>query len=230
VSGVVRAKPDETPARAVAPAPAPGWCGPLAAAPPHAVAGDDSWVDDFAGAPHAALGPDYVVFEAIRAGDRAYGPSVVTRSQHFAHNGHWMVDLQSVGNPPTEYEGDARDLATGTNFGGAAMRPRAAFTLRGGLAVEVDVSAAMAAYDDAAWPEIVVTTAAAPTGVETDPLHAAGVFGGAWVLACRLEPSRRATCEERDARGASVATWRSTAAPASCCRSALPSSTATTSR
>jgi len=190
----------------------------------------NSWRDDFAGAPHSAMPDDYVVFEAIRYAMKSYGASTIVRTKHFAHNGHWMVDLQSVGNPPDTYEGDLRDLATGTNFGGAAMRPRPAFSAADGrLVIEADVSATMAAYNNMAWPEIVITTAPAPTGRESDAIHAVGVFGGAWTFGCRLEPSRRAACELRDPAGETLATaqsqpeiaaWRTCAldAPDAACR------------
>ena len=198
------------PIGAIAPAPPLSWCDSLPPANTTATIGANSWRDDFAGAPHSALPKDYLVFEAIRYASKTYGPSAIVRSQHFVHNGHWMVDLESVGSPPGEYEGDLRDLATGTNFGGAAMRPRNAFSPSDGrLVVEADVSAAMAAYNNMAWPEIVITTAPAPTGRESDAIHALGVFGGAWAFGCRLEPSRSAACELRDPAGHTLAAAQS---------------------
>ncbi len=185
------------PIRAVLPdAPPAGWCQDLAAGTATAVRRPSGWTDVFRSQLHAELSADYVAFDApLRPGN-------VFKSKHFAHNDHWMVDVATHGTPPSEYEGDPRDLERAEDWGGALMRPAASFRASGGrVVVEVDVSAAMAAYGDDAWPEIVVTTASAPTGVEVDQFHAIGVFGGAPALGCRLSPDRQAVCTAHDASG-----------------------------
>jgi hypothetical protein len=79
------------------------------------------------------------------------------------------------------------------------MRPDAPFHfVDGRLTVEVDVAAGMAAYGDHAWPEIVVTTASAPTSRETNGWYAAGIFGGHPVVACGLPADRLSECRIYD--------------------------------
>jgi hypothetical protein len=76
-----------------------------------------------------------------------------------------MVDVAGHGAPPGVYEGSVAEIAIGPNNGGALMRPDAGFHfVNGRLVIEVGVAAAMTAYSDRIWPEIVVTTAEAPTG------------------------------------------------------------------
>jgi hypothetical protein len=191
-------RPSEPPRGAVPPAP-PAWCTTLAPAVATEEDGADRWVDGFRnGLQMGAFPPGYQVFEAAR-------PSVVFRTKHFVHNEHWMVDVAGRGDPPTEYEGDPRDLATGSHYGGGMVRPDRTFRfVDGRLVVEFDVAAGMLAYHDG-WPELVVTTAAAPTGRETDPLHAIGIFGGSPSVGCRLYTDRTANCSAFDATGRTIA-------------------------
>lgn len=191
-------RPSEPPRGAVPPAP-PAWCTTLAPAVATGEDGADRWVDGFRnGLQMGAFPPGYQVFEAAR-------PSVIFRTKHFVHNEHWMVDVAGRGDPPTEYEGDPRDLATGSHYGGGMVRPERSFRFSDGkLVIEFDVAAGMLAYNDG-WPEVVVTTAAAPTGRETDPLHAIGVFGGAPSVGCRLYTDRTANCSAFDATGRTIA-------------------------
>ena len=191
-------RPAAAPRGAIPPAP-PAWCTLLGSAVPTAEHGADRWVDGFhSGAQLAAFPPGYRIFEAARV-------STVFRTKHFAHNEHWMVDVAGREDPPTEYEGDPRDLETGSHYGGGMVRPDAAFRFAGGrLVIEFDVAAGMLVYHDG-WPEIVVTTAAAPTGHETDPLHAIGVFGGAPAVGCRLYTDRTANCSAYDGTGRGIA-------------------------
>ncbi|HEY8657336.1 MAG TPA: hypothetical protein VIN34_11445, partial [Candidatus Limnocylindria bacterium] len=187
-------RPSDPPRGAIPPT-APAWCSTLVSAIPTAEDGPDRWIDGFRnGLQLGAFPPDYRVFEAAR-------PSVIFRTKHFVHNEHWMVDVAGRGDPPTEYEGDPRDLETGTHYGGGMVRPDRAFRfIDGRLVVEFDVAAGMLAYHDG-WPEVVVTTAPAPTGQETDPLHAIGVFGGAPSVGCRLYTDRTANCSAYDGSG-----------------------------
>ena len=191
-------RPADPPRGAVPPA-LPAWCSTLTAGVSTAEDGPDRWIDGFRnGLQMGAFPAGYQVFEAAR-------PSVIFRTKHFVHNEHWMVDVAGRGDPPAEYEGDPRDLETGTHYGGGMVRPDRAFRFRGGrLVVEFDVAAGMLAYHDG-WPELVVTTATAPTGRETDPLHAIGVFGGAPSVGCRLYTDRTANCSAYDGTGRGIA-------------------------
>ncbi len=163
-----------TPLGALPPA-VPAWCVALTAGVDSAVRGVNSWTDEFrSGAVNARLSTSYRVFELGRP-----HTSTVFRTQHFAQNGHWMVDVAGRGAPLGVYAGAVDDFAIGPNNGGALMRPDAEFGFEDGrLVVEVDVAAGMNSYGDHAWPEIVVTTANAPIaegGAPTTPAR-----GAAW--------------------------------------------------
>jgi hypothetical protein len=155
----------------------------------------NSWTDEFrTGAVNARVASSYRVFELGRS--RA---SSVFKTQHFAHNGHWMVDVAGHGAPLGIYPDSVDDFVIGPNNGGAFMRPDAAFRfVDGRLVIEVDVAAGMSSYGDHAWPEIVVTTANAPTPYETNGWYAAGVFGGYPVVACGLPADRLSECRIYD--------------------------------
>src|SRR5258708_7545206 len=178
------------------PAGPPAWCFPLVAGVSTAHSSANSWIDDFdSGMDHAAFPKTYRVFEAAKPA------STITLTRHFMHNAHWMVDVAGSGAPPDEYEGERRDALIGTHWGGALMRPDRTFRFADGrLVVEFDMAAGMLAYHDG-WPEIVVTTAAAPTGSEVDPIHAIGIFGGAPSVGLRLYTDRTALSSAYDATG-----------------------------
>jgi hypothetical protein len=182
------------PLGALAPA-TPAWCLKLAAGVDSAIRGLNSWTDEFAsGVENAQMPASYRIFELGRP-----RTSTVFRTQHFAHNGHWMVDVAGHGAPLGVYAGAVDDFEIGPNNGGALMRPDASFRfVDGRLIVEVDVAAGMAAYGDHAWPEIVVTTAEAPTAHETNGWYAAGIFGGHPVVACGLPADRLSECRVYD--------------------------------
>lgn len=171
------------------------WCLPLAPGINTAVIGQNSWIDSFqSGLNHAQIPDGYRVFEAAR-------DSRIFRTKHFAHNGHWMVDVAGSGNLPGEYAEDLRDLVPAVNWGGALMRPERTFRFSGGrFVVEFDVAAGMLAYREG-WPEVVLSTASAPTGIEVDQLHAIGLFGGAASVGCRLYTDRTSNCSAYDATG-----------------------------
>ena len=187
-------EPSESPLGAV-PAGPPAWCFPLVAGVSTARSGANSWVDLFdSGLDHARFPTTYRVFEAARA-------STVTLTRHFTHNGHWMVDVAGKGAAPGEYEGDRRDALAATHWGGGMVRPDRTFRFAGGtLTVEFDMAAGMLAYHDG-WPEIVVTTADRPTGIDVDPTHAIGVFGGAPSAGVRLYTDRAVQSSAYDATG-----------------------------
>ena len=183
-----------TPLGALSPA-VPAWCVTLTAGVDSAIRGVNSWTDEFgSGAVNARLSTSYRVFELGRP-----HTSTLFRTQHFAQNGHWMVDVAGRGAPLGVYAGAVDDFEIGPNNGGALMRPDAEFRFEDGrLVVEVDVAAGMNSYGDHAWPEIVVTTANAPTPYETNGWYAAGIFGGYPVVACGLPADRLSECRIYD--------------------------------
>lgn len=187
-------EPSASPLGAIPTGP-PAWCIGLVAGVSTARSSVNSWEDLFdSGLDHARFPSSYRVFEAARA-------STVTLTRHFIHNGHWMVDVAETGALPDEYEGDRRDALLATHWGGGMVRPDRTFRFADGrLTVEFDMAAGMLAYHDG-WPEIVVTTAAAPTGNDADPTHAIGVFGGAPSVGMRLYTDRTALSSAYGATG-----------------------------
>jgi len=187
--------PDATPPLGALPPAVPAWCIELTAGVDSAVRGVNNWSDEFrSGAVNARISNSYRVFELGRS-----RTSSVFETEHFAHNGHWMVDVAGHGAPLGIYPDSVDDFAIGPNNGGALMRPDAAFHfVEGRLVVEVDVAAGMDSYGDHAWPEIVITTADAPTPYETNGWYAAGIFGGYPVVACGLPADRLSECRIYD--------------------------------
>ena len=186
---------DPSPPLGALPPAVPAWCLSLASGVDSAVRGVNSWTDEFkSGAVNARIASSYRLFELGRI--RA---STVFKTEHFAHNGHWMVDVAGHGAPLGIYPDSVDDFVIGPNNGGALMRPDATFRfVDGRLVIEVDVAAGMTSYGDHAWPEIVVTPAAAPTPYETNGWYAAGVFGGSPVVACGLPADRLSECRIYD--------------------------------
>ncbi len=175
------------------------WCesdGPSADTAVHV---GNSWNDSFAGgAVHGKVPTSYRVFDSPRS--KALRATTVDRTEHFFHNGHWMVDIRGGGAPNGIYEGSAKDFFTGPNNGGGLMRPDASFTFEDGhLVVEFEVAAGMTAYGDHVWPELVVTTAPAPSDRETNGWYAAGLFGGYPAIGCAFPADRLSECRVYDA-------------------------------
>ena len=126
--------------------PAPVWCyDPMEADAPTLVNGANSWLDEFNhGASLTALGGGYRTFEV----------GTIGRARHWRHADHWMVDVE--GNDP--------DGPPPYDFGATMMRPDRTFrAINGTLVIEAEVAAGVVDYQGIAWPELVVTTAAAPT-------------------------------------------------------------------
>lgn len=192
--GVTPKCAEETPLGALPPA-VPAWCISLGTPVDSAVRGRNSWTDEFkSGAVNARIPTAYRVFDLARS--RA---SSVFRTETFAQNGHWMVDVAGHGAPLGIYPDSVDDFAIGPNNGGALMRPDASFRFEDGrLVIEVDVAAGMKAYGDHAWPEIVITPAETPTPHETNGWYAAGIFGGYPVVACGLPADRLSECRIYD--------------------------------
>ena len=148
---------------------------------------------------HAQLSSSYVVYENTRRVATGANTSLY-RTQHFAHNGHWMVDIAGSGAPMGIYEGSAADFFTGPNNGGGLMRPNEPFRFEDGhLVIEFETSAGMTAYGDHVWPELVVTTAPAPAMRETNGWYAAGLFGGSAAIGCAFPSDRLSECRVYDA-------------------------------
>ncbi|MHB8631753.1 MAG: hypothetical protein ACYC9W_07490 [Candidatus Limnocylindria bacterium] len=177
----------------------PAWCNAPGPTTDTAIRGPNSWFDGFGSdAMHARMPSSYLVFENARQASPAASTSVY-RTEHILHNGHWMVDIAGHGAPPGVYEGSAADFFTGPNNGGGLMRPDAGFHFENGrLVVEFDVSAGMIAYGDRVWPEVVVTTAPKPSGVETNGWYAAGLFGGSPAIGCAFPSDRLSECRIYD--------------------------------
>ena len=191
-SGRVDRTCDAPPVGALEPARA-AWCGDMHGRGVATAVAGDPWIDTFGGSvEHGAIPATYRVFEA--------GPPSLYRSVHFLHNGHWMVDIESIGVPPDRYVGGRPDAKEASDFGGALMRPDRSFrAVADRLVIEADTSAGMQAYIDA-WPEIVITTAPAPTLV-VDPRFTYGVFGGHSTVGCRFENDRTPVCAAFSADG-----------------------------
>ena len=162
---------DTVPLGALAPA-IPEWCkDPLVAGLDTHAEGANSWVDDFDhGQTHAALNGAYV------SGDLG-----LTDSIFFQHNNHWMVDIQGPGK------------------GAAWMRPNRSFAAENGtLVVETEVAPSIATYNTSTlgdfWPEIVVTSAPAPTFSRPDALYLYDEFANNWTFGCRLQRDGSPIC------------------------------------
>src|SRR5215472_11456180 len=153
----------------------PVWClGALAAEPTtRQVDKWGGWVDSFQ--TNVQLGRmnngdmGYHVFDGL-----SNGASVQT--MHWVNNNHWMVDMTH-------------------DNGGAAITPNQSFRFQNGkLVIEADVAAGIPGYIGKVWPEVVWSTAPAPTGNTVDGLYLYGRFGGAWASGCRLQAERTMVC------------------------------------
>jgi hypothetical protein len=148
----------------------------------------NGWSDGFGhGLQHAELGAGYRVFDNLAS---------VHETIHWRHNNHWMVDVRGFDDTPDDGP---------YNVGGTMMRPDRSFRFENGmLVVEAQVAAGIAAYGGAAWPELVVTTAPAPTFGRTDDLYSYDEFAGHDTLGCRLQSERAPICAlfDNSVRGA----------------------------
>lgn len=199
-SGAAECAPTAAPPLGALPPNVPAWCYGHATAADTAVRAGNTWTDGFqSGAVHARLPASYRVFEGARR-VATTANTTLYRTEHFAHNGHWMVDIAGRGAPMGIYEGSAADFFTGPNNGGGLMRPDAGFRFEDGrLVIEFEASAGMTAYGDRVWPEVVVTTAPAPAKRETNGWYAAGLFGGSPAIGCAFPSDRLSECRVYDA-------------------------------
>src|SRR2546428_10399920 len=139
-----------TPLGALPPA-VPAWCVTLTAGVDSAIRGVNSWTDEFGSAAvNARLSTSYRVFELGRP-----HTSTVFRTQHFAQNGHWMVDVAGHGAALGVYSGAVDDFEIGPNNGGALMRPGVAFRVAGGgLVIQGGVAAGVEGDGDHSWAAV----------------------------------------------------------------------------
>ena len=145
--------------------PGPIWTQSRSDGPTTSVQGANAWIDEFEhGLSFGVLGPDYAAFKG----------GVTARSEHWRHADHWMTDIE----------------ATGAAFSAIALRPNRSFRFEGGLlAVETVVASRIDTYGNTIWPEVVLTTAAAPTSARRDALYLYDQFAGHYTLGCRLQPA-----------------------------------------
>jgi hypothetical protein len=91
-----------------------------------------------------------------------------------------------------DVNGYDRDGGGPYNQGGAFLRPSRSFRFVNGrrLVVVAEVAAGVADYDGHAWPEIVVSTASAPTRTPADHLYSYGWFRRFDTVGIRLDSGR----------------------------------------
>ncbi len=148
------------------------------------IAGENEWEDEFDhGLSFATLRhTNYRVFESQKH---------LYRSAHWRHANHWMVDLVPFA-PGAEGSFEV--------VGGAFLSPNQTFHFENGkLIVEADVAAGHPDYESQrAWPELIVTTAAAPSFSRRDGLYGYDLFPGNWTLGCRLHHRGEPVCTLMD--------------------------------
>jgi hypothetical protein len=157
--------------------PAPVWCyDPMETGPSTFRRGANTWEDGFDHRLNLAdLGPGYRTFDVGSIG----------RTRHWRHADHWMVDIEgnAPGGPPP------------WDFGASMMRPDQTFRfINGMLVIEADVAAGVEEYQGVAWPELVVTTAAAPTQIRPNGTYVYEAFPNHWTVGCRLQADGAPTC------------------------------------
>ena len=158
---------------ALAGAPGPSWLFSKSDGPTTFHSGGNTWEDRFDhGLTKANLGAGYQTFKIGQA----------VQADHWRHANHWMVDVESGG---------------GYNAG--FLRPDRSFTFQDGkLVFEAVVAAGLEEYGTSIWPELVVTTASAPTFPRRDRLYAYEDFAGHYSLGCRLQSDGTTTCAMYD--------------------------------
>jgi hypothetical protein len=107
---------------------------------------------------------------------------------HFAHNNHWMADIQgNNGQYPT--------------LCAAWMRPDRTFTVQPGgvLVIEFEVASPIAGTRNVdgisdAWPEFTVTTDPTPGNLRANGTYLYETFAGHWTFGCRMQQSKHPIC------------------------------------
>jgi hypothetical protein len=170
--------PDVTPAGALPEQPDQVLCIKLGEGPDTSTQSVNAWRDEFNhGLSFGGFqNTNYKIYNALSA----------YKSAHWRHANHWMVDLM-----PKSLVGSGQNY----DKGAAMMRPNRSFTFENGkLIVETDVAAGLLVYGEGAWPEIIVTTAAHPSGRVPDGTYAYDMFPTDWTFGCRLQANRHPTC------------------------------------
>jgi hypothetical protein len=170
--------PDQVAVGALPGQPLPVFCNTFGNGPSTFVSSGNSWVDTFDhGLSMAEIGAGYRVFDTMGS---------TNQTKHWRHNNHWMVDVNGYDSSP----GDGP-----WNLGGTTMRPDRSFRFQNGvLVVEADVAAGISGYGGAVWPELVVTTGAAPTFNRRDGVYNYDQFAGHDTIGCRLQSERTPIC------------------------------------
>lgn len=142
--------------------------------------GPNAWRDDFNhGNVHAKIPPAYAVGTA-----NASACDIL----HWAHNNHWMID----------YQGNNGEYPT---LCGAWLRPNRTFRVQtdGTVVIEFEVASPIAGTRDSdelsdSWPEVIVSTAPAPTTLRANGTYLYEAFVGHWTFGCRMQQSRHPIC------------------------------------
>jgi hypothetical protein len=169
-------EPASRPLGALPTQPPPIFCSIANHGPGTEIVGANSWVDDFDHGLSFAdfTGTGYRIFE---------NGGFVGETRHWRHADHWMVDVAA---PP--------DHPLGWNEGMAMMRPDRSFRFEDGmLVVEAVVAAGVEEYGGPVWPEILVSTGAAPH-YEMHGNYGYEKFPEDWTLGCRLQSSGWPIC------------------------------------
>jgi hypothetical protein len=170
----------EPPLGAIPPA-RPAWCEqPLAAGRDTHNAGPNAWLDEFNhGQDHAGLSPAYAHGEA-----NGGGLDVL----HFAHQDHWMVDIQG-------------DNGTYPTLGAGWLRPNRSFRPGpdGQTVIEFEVAGPIAGTRGVdglsdSWPEVVLSTLSSPTFLRANGTYLYENFVGGWTFGCRMQQSKQPIC------------------------------------
>ncbi len=142
-----------------------------------ALDGPNTWLDLFDYGPGAlpGVGPGYKVYEGVDW----VGGSVTSRVDN-----HWIVDVDPLANP---------NEPTWNYKGGGMISPDRAFRFEDGVfVIEAEVSAGYNQSDF--WPELVVSTAPAPTSENAGLYAFTNFLGGYWTFGCRIQTTRYPVC------------------------------------
>lgn len=145
--------------------------------------GQNSWYDDFNHGLSFAdfTNTQYQEFNNIGA----------WQTINWRHNDHWMVDMAP----------HPQDTTYGWNRGMSMLSPNQTFQFENGMfIVETTVAAGHDAYDEKAWPEIVISTGSTPYHTPID-LYGYDQFPEYWTLGCRLQNTRVPICALKSNNG-----------------------------
>jgi hypothetical protein len=185
--------PNSTPAAALPNQPPPVWCMITNSGPATEQSGQNTWSDDF------NHGLSFADFSGTQY--RMYNEIGAWRTKFWRHADHWMIDMAP--HPQNE--------TNGWNRGYTMLSPDQSFKfVNGKFVVETTVAAGHDAYDEKAWPEIIISNGPAPYH---DPINLYGYdqFPEYWTLGCRLNNTRVPICalknDQGNAPGGSAQIW-----------------------